>query len=129
MAEYLLIIITNQPDVARGISRRRDVEAINSYLLSKLPIIDVFSCFHDNDDYCSCRKPLPGNIISAAKKYSINLSASFMIGDRWKDIDAGSAAGCTTIFIDCDYDEKISYAYDHKVRSISEAAKIILGNR
>lgn len=125
-ANYLLVVITNQPDVARGIISRANVESINKYLASRLPL-DVFrTCFHDSKDSCSCRKPMPGSIYSAAVEYEIDLSKSFMIGDRWRDIDAGIAAGCTTFFINYGYDEKITNAPDFIVSSLSEVKNIIL---
>lgn len=102
---FLLIGISNQPDVARGTTRRAAVEAINSALLDRLPIEEILVCYHDDRDGCDCRKPLPGLFIQAASRYNINLSSSFMIGDRWKDIDAGQRAGCTTVWIDYNYDE------------------------
>lgn len=126
-ANYLLIVITNQPDVARGTVNRTNVESINEYLASRLPLDEFRTCFHDNKDCCSCRKPKPGSIYSAAVEYEIDLSKSFMIGDRWRDIDAGIAAGCTTFFINYGYEEKITNAPDFIVSSLMEVKNIILG--
>ena len=98
-ANYLLIVVTNQPDVVRGTTKMEDVESINAYLSSELPIDEFRTCYHDSDDGCDCRKPLPGSLLEAAKKYEIDLSQSFMVGDRWRDIDAGRSAGCKTFFI------------------------------
>lgn len=125
-ANYLLIVVTNQPDVARGFVKREDVELINNYLASKLPIDDFKTCYHDGIDACKCRKPLPGALINAAELYEIDLSKSFMVGDRWRDIEAGQAAGCTTIFIDYQYEEQRPNRPDFIVSSLSEAEKIIL---
>jgi D-glycero-D-manno-heptose 1,7-bisphosphate phosphatase len=103
---YILIGITNQPDVARGTQSREVVESINAVILSRLPLREIFVCYHDNNDNCDCRKPKPGLILRAADKYGLDLSQSWMVGDRWKDIAAGQAAGLKTIFVDYHYVEK-----------------------
>src|SRR5271157_797535 len=102
---YVLIGITNQPDVARGTQSREVVESINAMILSRLPLREIFVCYHDNNDNCDCRKPKPGLILQAADKYGLDLSQSWMVGDRWKDVAAGRAAGLKTIFVDYHYAE------------------------
>lgn len=124
---YLLIVVTNQPDVARGIIQKSDVEKINDQLLSQLPLDDIKTCYHDSSDGCFCRKPLPGALIDAAKEYEINLSKSFMVGDRWRDIEAGQSVGCKTFFINYGYVEKQPEVPDFIVSSLFEAQKIITG--
>jgi len=126
-AGYLLIVVTNQPDVARGTTKRETVEEINDFLHTALPIDEVRTCYHDSGDGCNCRKPKPGSILSAAAEHGIDLAASFMVGDRWRDTEAGERAGCRTIFIDYAYDEKQPETVDYRVSSLSEAADIILG--
>lgn len=127
LAGFLLIVVTNQPDVARGTAALEDIEAINQRLAETLPI-DLFQvCYHGNDDECFCRKPKPGLILQAAIALSIDLSESYMVGDRWRDIEAGQAAGCRTIFIDYSYNEKRPASYDFRVASFTEAVSIILG--
>ena len=126
-AGWLLIVVTNQPDVARGIARRADVESINAHLQKSLPIDEFRTCFHDSDDECNCRKPLPGALIAASDAHGIDLASSYMVGDRWRDTEAGERAGCKTIFLDYGYDEKQPERFDHRVRSLVEAADIILG--
>ena len=128
-AGYLLIVITNQPDVVRGKTKIETVEAINQFLKDSLPIDDIFTCYHDDIENCDCRKPKPGNILKAADKYNINIPSSFMIGDRWRDIEAGESAGCKTFFIDYSYQEKQPESYDYKVKSLYDAAKIILKDK
>ena len=125
-AGYLLIIITNQPDVARGKMKIETVEVINQFLKNLLPINDIFTCYHDDIEDCNCRKPKPGNILKAANQYNINIQNSFMIGDRWRDVEAGISAGCKTFYIDYNYQEKQPQSYDYKVKSLYDAAKIIL---
>ncbi len=102
---YVLIGITNQPDVARGTQSREVVESINAMILFRLPLREIFVCYHDTKDNCDCRKPKPGLILRAADKYGLDLSQSWMVGDRWKDIAAGRAAGLKTIFVDYRYAE------------------------
>ncbi len=128
-AGYLLIVVTNQPDVARGTMRRETVEEINAYLGSLLPIDEIRTCYHDSGDGCDCRKPLPGSILAAVDQHGIDLSKSFMIGDRWRDIEAGQAAGCRTIFIDYGYLEKQPETAVPRVSSLREAADSILGEK
>jgi D-glycero-D-manno-heptose 1,7-bisphosphate phosphatase len=103
---FALIVVTNQPDVARGRQSIAVLEEMHRILEAALPVDDVLVCFHDNADDCKCRKPLPGLLIEAQRKYGVDLSRSFLIGDRWKDIDAGNAAGCKTVFIDYHYRER-----------------------
>ena len=125
-AGFLLIGVTNQPDVARGTQRRETVEAINGTIVAALPLQDILTCYHDGDG-CGCRKPQPGLLLQAAEKYSIDLPASFMVGDRWKDTEAGYRAGCRTVFIDYRYSEsEIGHPPDYRAHSLSEAASWIL---
>lgn len=128
-AGYLLIVVTNQPDVARGTISKETVDGINSFLLENLPLDDIFVCFHDSSDMCGCRKPLPGLLLQATEEYDISNEDSFMIGDRWRDIEAGNKAGCRTIFIDYGYEEKQPDNYELKVKSLAEASKFILGEK
>jgi len=125
-AGFRLIIITNQPDVAKKLTTKETVDEIHDKILSYLPIDDIFVCYHTDADHCSCRKPLPGMIKDAAKKWSITLSESYMIGDRWRDIEAGFNAGCHTLFVDYDYDETLTEPPDKIVKSVSEAVDYIL---
>jgi D-glycero-D-manno-heptose 1,7-bisphosphate phosphatase len=126
-ADFMLIVVTNQPDVARGTTPRAVVEAINRYLAHCLPIDEFRTCYHDSADGCRCRKPLPGALLEAATQHGINLGASYMVGDRWRDIEAGQQAGCKTIFIDYGYNEKQPESADFHVPSLTEATQIILG--
>ena len=82
---------------------------------------------HDDSHNCFCRKPKPGGILFLAKKYDIDLKKSFMVGDRWRDIEAGLAAGVKTVFIDYGYHEKRPTAYDFKASSLLDAVPFILG--
>jgi D-glycero-D-manno-heptose 1,7-bisphosphate phosphatase len=125
-AGFKLIVVTNQPDVARGTQTRAAVEEINAALQSCLPIDEFRVCYHDDVDLCACRKPRPGALLQSAEKFNIDLKASFMIGDRWRDIEAGRSAGCNTIFIECHYAETKRIEPDYRACDLSEAAKWIL---
>jgi D-glycero-D-manno-heptose 1,7-bisphosphate phosphatase len=129
-AGFLLILVTNQPDVARGALSREAVEEVNAAVCAELPIDDVFVCWHDDSDQCDCRKPKPGLILRASAKYGIGLDRSFLIGDRWRDIDAGAIAGCRTILLDRRYQEREpDHAPDFRAETLAEAADWILGQR
>jgi D-glycero-D-manno-heptose 1,7-bisphosphate phosphatase len=124
---YVLIGITNQPDVSRGTQSRELVENFNGLIQSALPVREIFVCYHDNDDNCDCRKPRPGLILQAAKKYNLDLSSSWLVGDRWKDIAAGQALGLKTIFVDYHYMETYQAApADFVVGDTAYLADIIL---
>lgn len=125
-AGYLLIVVTNQPDVARGTARMEDVEAINREIGAQLPLDEFCTCYHDSSDGCDCRKPRPGALIAAGERHGIDLARSYMIGDRWRDVEAGRSAGCVTFFIDYGYAERKPVKPDFRVASLSEAASIIL---
>jgi len=103
---YLLIVVTNQPDVARGKQTKAAVEEMNAFLSSRLPIDDTYVCYHDDTDHCGCRKPAPGLLLSAASKHGIKLTESFLIGDRWRDVEAGTRAQCKTLLVDYGYAER-----------------------
>jgi D-sedoheptulose 7-phosphate isomerase len=124
---FPLYVITNQPDVARGTLTRSEVDQMNQQLASLLPVDDIFVCYHDDADHCACRKPKPGLIYEAQRKHNIDLARSFVVGDRWRDIDAGHAAGCKTILIDYGYRErKSTRPPEASVRSLQDAADWII---
>lgn len=125
---YLLICVTNQPDVGRGKLSHDTAEAINGKVRSALPLDDLLVSY-DTDDAAPFRKPNPGMLVAAAEKYGIDLAGSVMIGDRWKDIEAGRRAGCRTIHLDRHYKEGWPVRPAHfTVRSLQEAAERILGS-
>lgn len=122
---YYIFVVTNQPDVARGKTAIEKVQEINSFLEKELFIDEVYCCYHDGKEGCSCRKPKPGMIIDASLKWNINLKKSYIIGDRWRDIEAGKQADVTTILIDYQYDEK-RVEPDYACLNFSEAVSYIL---
>ena len=129
-AGFLLIVVTNQPDIARGTANTDGIEAINRALTALLGLDEVCVCPHDDADACICRKPKPGLLLGAAHRWKIDLRNSFMVGDRWRDIEAGRAAGCRTIFVDYGYSERQPEAPDMIVPSLMAAVpKIISGSK
>ena len=120
---YLIIVVTNQPDVARGNITRELLDSISRKIKQEISIDDIYACLHDDEDQCSCRKPKPGMLLEAAQKWKIDLAQSFMIGDTWKDVEAGRAAGCKTILLDAPYNQEV--APDLRVQSLSEAVEMI----
>jgi D-glycero-D-manno-heptose 1,7-bisphosphate phosphatase len=132
-AGFLLIVVTNQPDVGRGTQTRESVEAMHVVLRSAVPALDgIEVCFHAGSrhgDPCDCRKPKPGMLLQAAERNSIDLTRSFLVGDRWRDIDCAHAAGCRSVFIDHGYREPLREKPDFTVRSFSEAVATVLQNQ
>lgn len=124
---FLLFVVTNQPDVARGTQSQSVVDAMHKALSETLPLDGFYVCFHDDRDQCECRKPRPGLLLTAAAEHGISLAESYMIGDRWRDIEAGQRAGCRTVWIDCGYAERApAEPADAVVKSLREAAAWIL---
>jgi D-glycero-D-manno-heptose 1,7-bisphosphate phosphatase len=127
---FLLVVVTNQPDIARGTQQQSSVDEMNAFLHRELPLDDILVCPHDNTDRCLCRKPEPGLLHNAANRYGIDLQKSFLIGDRWRDIDAGHAAGCTTVMIDYGYKEQGPGREPAlRAHSLSEAVSFIAGQK
>jgi D-glycero-D-manno-heptose 1,7-bisphosphate phosphatase len=125
-AGFLNVVVTNQPDVSNGKAKREDVEAIHAHLLKTLPIDAVKACFHTESESCACRKPKPGMLLEAARELDIDLAASFLVGDRWRDVAAAHAAGCKALFIDYKYQEQQPDRPFVEVKSLPEAAGFIV---
>ena len=129
-ANFLLVVITNQPDVGRGKQSRKTVEAMHLKMQSALPSLDrIEVCYHAGERYgepCDCRKPRPGLILRAAADLKIDLGASYVIGDRWRDIDCARAAGCRAIFIQRGYEESLRESPDFTVRNFNDAVSALL---
>lgn len=125
---FLLVVVTNQPDVGRGTLSRESVEIIHGWLLHQIPFDRILTCFHggaEHGDPCDCRKPRPGMLFQAAEELKINLAKSFMIGDRWRDVECGLNAGCKTVFVDWGYQETLKRQPDYRAGDLLEAAKLI----
>ena len=125
-AGYLVIVVTNQPDVASGTQTREAVEAVHTRLAALVPIDEFRTCYHDDGDGCRCRKPKPGLIVDAARAHGVDLRLSLMVGDRWRDVEAGRRAGCVTVFLDRGYAERRPEQPDAVFGTLPEAAEWIL---
>jgi D-glycero-D-manno-heptose 1,7-bisphosphate phosphatase len=129
-AGFLLVVATNQPDVGRGTQSREIVEAMHASLRAALPSLDAIEvCFHAgaaHGEPCECRKPKPGMLLRGAAAYAIDLKKSFLIGDRWRDVDCAHAAGCRAIFIDHGYREALREKPEFTVSNFSEAVNTVL---
>jgi D-glycero-D-manno-heptose 1,7-bisphosphate phosphatase len=124
---FMLICVTNQPDIGRGSVPASSVDELNSIIRDALDLDEVRVCPHDDSDGCDCRKPRPGMLLDAATAHGIDLKSSYMVGDRWRDIDAGRSAGCLTVFIDRGYRERRPESPDFITTSLVEAARWIVG--
>jgi D-glycero-D-manno-heptose 1,7-bisphosphate phosphatase len=126
-AGFFLVLVTNQPDVARGLIPASVLEEMHARLRAELPLDAVYVCPHDDRDRCPCRKPQPGMLLEAARAHAIDPARSYMIGDRWRDVEAGQRAGCRTVWIDRGYDERQpAVPPDARVLLLPEAAAWIL---
>ena len=126
-AGYLLVVVTNQPEVGRGLIPEEVLAEMHRRLLASLPVDSIKVCRHTAADGCDCRKPKPGMLLASASELGISLPDSYMVGDRASDVEAGSAAGCRTVFIDLGYTgEPKPESASFTVSSISQAADIIL---
>jgi len=125
-AGFLLVVATNQPDVARGLRGREVVEAMHRRLREELPLDDIKPCDEVDGPDSACYKPRPGMLLDAAGDSGIELSRSYMVGDQWRDVGAGKAAGCFTILIDRGYAESLIDPPDAVCADLPDAAALIL---
>jgi D-glycero-D-manno-heptose 1,7-bisphosphate phosphatase len=126
-AGYLNIVVTNQPDIKTGKQSIELLQLMHERMLKELALDDIQYCPHIDEDKCTCRKPHPGMLLDAAERLQIDLSASWMIGDRWRDIAAGQAAGCHCCFIDHGYVERQPEQPFSRAASLPEAVAEIIG--
>ena len=122
---FICLMVTNQPNVSRKKIDKNSVIQMNNFLKNEIALDDIFVCYHDDSDNCNCRKPKPGLLLQAGKKWDVDFKKSFMIGDRWRDIQAGEKVGCKTIFLDYKYNEKKPKKPDFVSDSLLNAAHII----
>jgi D-glycero-D-manno-heptose 1,7-bisphosphate phosphatase len=125
-AGFALVVVTNQPEIARGTLDAETVTRQNDLLRAALPLDEIVVCPHDDADACDCRKPKPGMLLAAATRLDLDLAASFIVGDRWRDVEAGRRAGCRALFVDLQHDEQRGPEPDAVVRSLGDAVRWIL---
>ena len=122
---FICLVVTNQPDVPRGKIKKNTVIKMNYFLKKVIELDDIFVCYHDDKDNCNCRKPKPGLLLQACKKWNVDFKKSFMIGDRWKDMLAGINAGCKTIFINNNNKESKQVEATFTADSLLDAVHIV----
>lgn len=121
-AGHLVFVVTNQPDVARGLMSYDDLSSMSAQVMDALRPDEIWTCVHDDADNCTCRKPRPGALIQLARRWNADLSRSVIIGDTQKDVGAGRAAGIPAIIVDRDYNQSVSA--DFRVSDIGQAAEL-----
>lgn len=124
--DFVLVGVSNQPDISRGKQNRAEVDAINRHLLERLPLEDILVCPHDDPDDCPCRKPRPGLLFAAARRFGLDLEHSCMVGDRCSDIEAGLAAGCLTALLGDPYNGRPPCRPDLLAVDLLDAARQIV---
>jgi D-glycero-D-manno-heptose 1,7-bisphosphate phosphatase len=127
-AVFLVIVVTNQPDLGHGLIAPEALAAMHAHITATMPVDKIMVCPHRQDAGCSCRKPKPGMMLRAQRRWNIDLARSYMVGDRWNDVVAGNAAGIYTIHIDRRYTESVEFTPNARVRSLPEAARHILAH-
>lgn len=123
-AGLLVVVVTNQPDIARGMLTLADLDWMTSEIRNRCRVDEVIVCPHDDHDDCSCRKPKAGMLIESGRKWRIDLSGSFMIGDSWKDMEAGRRAGCVCLLVDTSYNKDLHCSL--RVENLTAAVEFIL---
>jgi D-glycero-D-manno-heptose 1,7-bisphosphate phosphatase len=126
-AGFVLVVVTNQPDVARGEQTQERVEAIHKHLCKNFPLLGVMACYHDDGDACHCRKPRPGMLYQAIQRWKLDVQRGFLVGDRWSDVVAGQTAGCRTVLIETPFSRSDRCHPDHRAGDLSGAVDWILG--
>jgi D-glycero-D-manno-heptose 1,7-bisphosphate phosphatase len=124
-AGYFVVVVTNQPDVSRGLLTKAQLDEMHDRLREQVDVDDIRVCPHDDGDHCHCRKPAPGLLVDAARTHGLNLDRSFMVGDRWRDVEAGRRAGCLTVLVDYGWDEPAGAPPDATVHDLYEAVQFI----
>ncbi len=128
-AGFVLVVVTNQPDIARGTQTRAEVDEMNEFLRRQLPLDEICVCPHDDADGCTCRKPRPGMLLDAAARLGLDLARSVSVGDRWRDVEAALRAGVTAVYVGRNYDEPPPAGPHVAVADLPEAAAWIKMNK
>jgi|TARA_B100002003_G_C13900753_1_gene438818 D-glycero-D-manno-heptose 1,7-bisphosphate phosphatase len=123
---YLCITVSNQPDVARGYLKRSELNRMTQILSSTLHLDDVFYCLHDDSDDCDCRKPKPGLLFQAQKKWDIDLCESIMIGDTWKDVEAARNASVRMVLFEAKYN--LHLEAENKITDLFQIGKFLIND-
>ena len=125
---FLVIIVTNQPDVGKKIVKKEIVEQMHKIITKKFNVDDIEVCYHTQKDNCKRRKPKPGMILDSQKKWKIDLQKSYLVGDRKGDIDAAKSVGVSSIFIDHNYTENKPIDFIYKTDNLMSAVEFIVNS-
>ena len=123
-AGFLCIVFTNQPELANGELLRADLDTMHQQLAAAVPLDDIYVCPHDKSEGCPCHKPATAMLDDAAARWGVDLATSYVVGDRWRDVDAGRNAGCYSILIDRPY--SAASQADARVATLAEAVDTVL---
>jgi D-glycero-D-manno-heptose 1,7-bisphosphate phosphatase len=121
-----VVVITNQPDISRGVLKPAELVRMHEHLQARVPLDHIYTCIHDDADRCGCRKPRPGLLLRAAAEFQLDLERSWMVGDSWKDVEAARAAGCRMIFVAGPHADVGTSTPQRVVASLPDAVEIIL---
>lgn len=121
---FLIVIVTNQPDISRGLVEDTMVDQFHKKIMRELPIDEIIVCPHDDMHHCDCRKPKPGMLLRALQKYNARKEDCWMVGDRWRDVEAANAAGVPVIWIDYGYDERRPTTAEYIVSDLSSIVRL-----
>jgi histidinol-phosphate phosphatase family protein len=130
-AGFRLIVVTNQSGIGRGYFTEETYRAVDAELRRQLgaDLIDAsYHCPHLPDDGCACRKPSPQLVINAAREHRLDLTRSFLVGDKSSDVECGRAAGVRTILVTTGYGRTEPCKADWTAEDLKTAADIILAN-
>ena len=130
-AGWLVVVITNQRCVAKGLISQKELESLHDRMTNALAdkgarIDAIYFCPHELHDLCSCRKPAPGLLLNAARDLSVDLKHSWMIGDSLIDIEAGKSAGCNTVFVQEEEPSETCTGSELRATNLHAAAALIL---
>ncbi|MBP7462560.1 MAG: HAD-IIIA family hydrolase [Candidatus Delongbacteria bacterium] len=115
-----MLVVSNQPDLARGLMSAECLEEMNQVLLSQFHFLDIRYCTHDDRDQCSCRKPKPGMLLELMARYHLRTEEAMIIGDGWKDMEAGRQAGIKTVYLATPYNRSESVVSDYRVDCLDQ---------
>lgn len=122
---HRIVVITNQPEISRGLITEDLIIKMHNKIREETGIKNFYFCPHDDFHSCECRKPKTGMLLRAATELDLDLNQSYLVGDRWKDIQAGQKVGCKCFFIDNNYDEPRPISPFYPVESLYQAAILI----
>ena len=126
---YAVVVVTNQPDIARGHMSSEQLDRMTELVRANLEVAAVYVCRHDDADRCGCRKPSPGLLLKAARELDLDLARSFFVGDSWRDMEAARRAGVRACYVGREEQDERVGVCDLAAADLAEAADHILASR